>query len=82
METSIIVPHHSNPNILDKCLLAFDRYLPKDVEVLVVFNNEQRQDTSLVEERGYKALIIEESLGYARAINRGVEESLGKNLIL
>lgn len=82
MDCSIIIPYHSNETYLALNLISLQKTVPDDVEIVIVVNNAQKTKLILpVDEKRFKILDIEQSIGYSKAINLGAKNSRGKYLI-
>lgn len=83
MNVSIVVPYHSNRNLLDACLRSLLKTVPDDVEIILVQNNADASKIGFeVESQRVRSIIIPKNLGYSKAINLGVAEARGEVLIL
>lgn len=84
MKYSVIVPFHSNINLLTACISALLRSIDKeDGEILIVDNNADGsqipKDSPL--RNTCRIITRKENLFYPRAINLGANEAQGENLI-
>src|SRR5436853_4225233 len=81
MDCSIIIPYHSNKTYLTLSLQSLQKSVPDDVEIIVVVNNFQNHENFVIDEKRFKVLNTEGTIGYSKAINLGAEASKGKYLI-
>ena len=80
MDCSIIIPFHSNTNLLEACIYTLVATLPDDVEVIVVINNTHPQAIPQLPTR-VRPLTFSEDLGYSRAVNVGADAAHGATLV-
>jgi GT2 family glycosyltransferase len=82
MQTSIIVPFHSNELLLRLCLAALIRTTSAiESEIIVVLNNRNPGALpKLRASRKMRPLYFEDDLGYSRAANLGAQEAKGDYL--
>lgn len=81
---SVIVPFHSNSNLLTMCISALEKALDmSESEIIVVDNNAagSQIDSSLQIGERCRLFSIKDNLMYSRAINFGVEKARGKYLL-
>lgn len=81
---SVIVPFHSNSNLLSMCISSLEKDLdPYESEIIVVDNNScgSQIPADLNIPKRCKVLSIKENLMYPRAINLGAENAKGEYLI-
>lgn len=84
MKYSIIVPFHSNLNLLAMCLSSLSSTLDFSTsEIIIVDNNAagSQIDQALVQGKQYKIIQRTENLMYPRAINLGASCAQGEYLI-
>lgn len=84
MKYSVIIPFHSNINLLTMCTSALTQALEStECEIIIVDNNAggSQIDPSLKKDSRYKIISIEENLMYPRAINLGANYAKGDYLI-
>jgi len=82
MTYSIVVPHHDGAKILDYCLTTLRSSVPDDVEIVVVLNNANRDEIEIpLDETRFRAIRINQDLGYGGAVNAGVEQARGRYVI-
>lgn len=79
---SIVVPFHSGRAYLDICLESLLRTTPYGTEIIVVMNNSDTSRIDFTLPPGITALRIPESLGHAKAVNVGVENSSHARLVI
>lgn len=82
---SVIIPYHSNKNLLSACLTSLDNTLDSsDSEIIIVDNNESGSQMISKEELPQQTRIIyrAENLMYPRAVNLGAEHARGEILLL
>ena len=81
---SIIIPFHSNLNLLTMCITSLYKTLDfSESEIIIVDNNAggSQIDSSLNLSKQCRVISKKENLMYPRAINLGAENSCGKYLI-
>ena len=81
---SVIVPFHSNSNLLSMCISSLEKALdPSESEIIVVDNNSRGSQipANLNIQKRCRVISIKENLMYPRAINLGVENAKGEFLI-
>lgn len=81
---SVIVPFHSNSNLLSMCIASLEKSLdPSDSEIIVVDNNSRGSQIpeDLNIPNRCRLISIKENLMYPRAINLGAEYAAGEYLI-
>ena len=84
MKYSVIIPFHSNVNLLTMCTTALTQVLdPFDSEIIIVDNNAtgSQINQQLKKDRRFRVITREENLMYPSAINLGVSYASGKYLI-
>lgn len=83
MRYSIVVPCHEDSASFRLCLAALKKTIPSDAEIVAVLNNEDKSRLPrLKSTKSLKVVYAGEKLGYSRAINLGVRESVGAYLVL
>lgn len=81
---SVIVPFHSNSNLLSMCISSLEKALdPAESEIIVVDNNScgTQIPADLNIQKRCRVISIKENLMYPRAINLGSENANGEFLI-
>ena len=81
---SVIVPFHSNSNLLSMCISSLEKALdPAESEIIVVDNNScgTQIPADLNIQKRCRVISIKENLMYPRAINFGSENANGEFLI-
>lgn len=81
---SVIVPFHSNSNLLSMCISSLEKALdPAESEIIVVDNNScgTQIPADLNIQKRCRVISIKENLMYPRAINLGAENANGEFLI-
>lgn len=81
---SVIVPFHSNSNLLSMCISSLEKSLDSsETEIIVVDNNSRGSQipADLNIQKRCKIISIKENLMYPRAINLGAENAKGEFLI-
>lgn len=79
-ELSIVIPYFNKPKSIQKCLKGIYESSFKDLEVIVVFDGEDKEGEKLVEKfekKGVKKLVIEHG-GAPKARNAGAALATGK----
>ena len=79
---SVIVVTYNSESVIERFLYSLKRSLRVDDEVIIVDNNSQDDTVRVVESfierekvKNFRLLKMNENLGYAKAVNRGVELS-------
>lgn len=81
---SVIVPFHSNSNLLSMCISSIEKNMnPSEREIIVVDNNScgSQIPSDLHIQKRCRVISIKENLMYPRAINLGAENAKGEYLI-
>lgn len=81
---SVIVPFHSNSNLLSMCISSLEKALnPYESEIIVVDNNSlgSQIPIGLNIQKRCRLISVKENLLYPRAINIGAENAKGEFLI-
>lgn len=84
MKYSVVIPFHSNLNLLSMCTAALARTLDlSESEIIIVDNNASGSQVSkeLKRDSRYRIISKEENLMYPRAINLGASNASGEYLI-
>lgn len=82
MEHSIIIPFHSNRNLLLVCLDKLLETVQKDTEIIIVANNPDFHELNFCVPDRCTLLKFEESLYYPKAVNIGAKYAHGEYLVL
>jgi len=85
MELSIIITNYRNPSLLKICLDSVSRYAGELAYELIVVDGATQEDTELMMREDYPAVKFfpfKENVGFQALIKRGVEESIGKYLLI
>jgi GT2 family glycosyltransferase len=77
---SIVIPSHSQPDLLRRCLVAVQNYAPLGTEIVVVDDGSAKGAISAVADEFSSVTTIrnETALGFCRAANRGITASRGE----
>lgn len=81
MKQSIIIPYYKNKQELLFSLNLLHKYLPTDVEVIIVANNPSRDEID-ISFKNYMVLKYQCALLYSKAANIGVEHASGEIITL
>lgn len=82
LKYSIIIPYHSNQNLLKVCLQSLLNSVPNDVEIIVVANNSNEQELQInLPDARCRLIKVKHELFYPKAINLGVEHARGDIMI-
>ena len=84
-DVSIVVVTYQAPEWTERCLAALQSVVRDsrlDVEVVVVDNASDRPTRDVVAASGFRALWMDENIGFGRACNRGVAVSTGRMVML
>jgi glycosyltransferase involved in cell wall biosynthesis len=80
---SIVIPHHSDRNLLSYCLSALLPTIAPDVEVIVVLNNADKGEINVeLDESRIEAIRVPENLGSAGAYRLGIEKARSDTIVL
>lgn len=82
MKYSIVIPYHSNWNLLSACLDQLFETIPEDTEVLIVANNPDPRTQDLHISDRCTLLKFDHLLYYPRAVNIGAKHAHGEYIIL
>lgn len=82
MRYSIVIPYHSNWNLLSSCLDKLFETIPEDTEVIIVANNPDPRTLDLHVSERCTLLKIDHLLYYPRAVNIGANHAHGEYIIL
>lgn len=82
MKYSIIIPYHSNMSLLNTCIQAVIRTIPKDTEIIIIANNDNPKELDINTPEPCRVIKVNKSLYYPRAVNLGVREACGEYIIL
>lgn len=83
MDLSIIIVSFNTKDLLRKCLLS----LSSGVEMIIVDNGSNDGTIGMLEEMkascsNLKTIFNQKNLGFARAVNQGIRQSSGENILL
>lgn len=81
---SVIIPFHSNSNLLTMCISALEKTLDfSESEIIIVDNNAKGSqiDPKLNLDKKHRIISRKENLMYPRAVNLGAENARGEYLI-
>lgn len=84
MKYSVIIPFHSNLNLLSLCIMALIKTLDfNESEIIIIDNNVNgsQMDHTIREDHRLKIITIDKNLMYPRAINLGAAEASGEFLL-
>ena len=70
---SIVVPTWTRRALLEKLLRGLERQTVRPTEVIVVDNGSEDDSAAAAERAGAKVIRLERNMGFASAVNRGVE---------
>lgn len=75
MKTTIIIPNYNGIEYLENCLLSLQKCEPADFHILVVDNGSTDGCVELLQEKfpAVEAVFLPENIGFAPAVNRGLE---------
>lgn len=82
MKQSIIMPYHRNKAMLIYTLELLNKFLPLEVEIIVVGNNDSTDELAFDLPKRFRFIKINESLLYSKAVNLGVKEAHGEVITL
>ncbi len=85
MELSIIVTNYRNPSLLKICLDSVLKYANEIAYELIVVDGETQEDTEMMMREDYPAVKFfpfQENVGFQALIKKGIEESMGKYLLI
>lgn len=75
MKTTIIIPNYNGIEYLENCLLSLQKCEPNEFHVIVVDNGSTDGCVELLKEKfpAVEAIFLPENIGFAPAVNRGLE---------
>lgn len=75
MKTTIIIPNYNGIEYLENCLLSLQQCEPKDFHIIVVDNGSTDGCVELLKEKfeTVETVFLPENIGFAPAVNRGLE---------
>ena len=75
MKTTIIIPNYNGIEYLEKCLISLQKCEANDFHIIVVDNGSTDGCVELLKEKfeTVETLFLPENIGFAPAINRGLE---------
>ena len=75
MKTTIIIPNYNGIEYLENCLLSLQKCEPDDFHIIVVDNGSVDGCVELLKEKfpSVDAVFLSENIGFAPAVNRGLE---------
>lgn len=82
MKYSIIIPYHSNRQLLNTCVQAVICTVPENTEILVIANNDDPEELDLNMPAQCRVIKVNKSLYYPRAVNLGAQEAKGEYIVL
>jgi len=85
MELSIIVTNYRNPSLLKICLDSVSKHASGLAYELIVVDGATQEDTEMMMREDYaevKFFPFKENVGFQALIKKGVEESVGKYLLI
>ena len=85
VKTSIIIPTYNHLDYLKDCVESIVKYTDlSDVEVIVVVNGCTDETREWVKRLGepFKVYWIKEPVGYIKAVNVGIKQSMGEYIVL
>ena len=82
MKQSIVMPYHRNKQMLLYTLALLDKFLPTEVEIIVVGNNDSSEELSFNLPKRFRFIKINKALLYSKAVNLGVQEAQGEIITL
>lgn len=80
---SVIIPNWNGKHLLDDCLTSLKRQTFRDFEVIVVDNGSTDGSVEYLKDKysWTKVVMLDKNYGFAKAINKGVLESIGEYVI-
>jgi GT2 family glycosyltransferase len=86
MQLSVIIVNYNVRDFLEQCLVSVQRaiiYLNNDAEIIVIDNNSGDGSIEYLQPKfpGVKFIPNKENLGFAKACNQGIQNSLGTYLL-
>jgi GT2 family glycosyltransferase len=81
MEYSIVIPYHSNRTFLELCVKSLLETVPAEVEIILVINTTNKSEHETNFDARVSVYVVNENLGYSKAINFGASKALGNYLI-
>lgn len=83
-KVSVIIPNWNGQQFLQTCLLSLKKQTFKDFEVMVVDNGSVDGSVEYMHQffPQFKVIELEKNVGFAKAVNIGIEKSQGKYIVL
>ena len=85
IEVSIIIANFNNPNLIDTCIRSVDKYFfDSTIEIVIVDNGSTDQNLDNIKSGRGNVVVkhLPKNMGFGYAINRGVEISQGRILLI
>lgn len=82
MKHSIVIPYHSNQNLLSICLDKLFETIPDETEVIVIANNPDFRTLDIHVPNRCTLLKFDHTLYYPRAVNIGADAAHGEYIVL
>lgn len=79
---SIIMPYHRNKEMLLYTTKLLDKFIPSDVEIIIVGNNNNASELDLELPERFTYLKYNQSMLYSKTVNAGVEVAHGEIITL
>lgn len=84
---SLIIPTHGKLELVQKCIATFRKYeTDPRYEIIVVDDGSPERDAHFLQqysrEAGFKLVVNAGNRGFAHAVNRGIDETAGRYLLL
>lgn len=74
---SIVIVNYNTAKFIKTCIQSIEMHAPKDTEVVVVDNNSTDGSVKEIQKLKIKIIRNKENLGYAKAVNQGIEAARG-----
>lgn len=83
-EVSIIIPNWNGVELLNICLSSISRQTFRDFEVIVIDNGSSDSSVNYVRKNysAFKIITFQKNLGFAKAVNKGIEKARGEYIFL
>ena len=80
MKTLVIIPHFNKLILLKECLYHLEQQNYNNFDILIVDNGSTDGSSeyiyNLSKDSKYKHILLDENMGFAYAVNRGIEYSI------
>ncbi len=79
---SIVIPVHNGAGLLRQLLISIGRQTVEPLEIIVVDNGSSDDAAEVAAQMGARVIAMRRNVGFAAAVNRGIEEAQGDGIAL